>query len=219
MVANGQLVQFYWQKASLITKEFLLEVSCKRAGQWGFLAALINFIVGEHGWRYVFYVGALPSLLTIFLRFKLKEPEKWLNDHKRRVELKKTKNYVTEEEKEYAHFTFILLFSKKYIRRTLVGLLLATLALFGVWGATYWIPAIIETLAKSSGVTDNYIKGRIFLTITLLNIGAILGALAFWPITNKLGRRGAFLFYFLIGLLIILPNISISSKLYIIFYN
>jgi MFS family permease len=71
-----------------------------------FLAALINYLVGEHGWRYVFYVGALPALLTVFLRFKLKEPEKWLNDHKRRIELKKTKNYVTEEEKEYAHFIY-----------------------------------------------------------------------------------------------------------------
>ena len=94
------------------------------------------------------------------------------------------------------HISFILLFSKKYLRRTLVGFLLATVALFGVWGATYWIPAIIETLAKSSGVADNYIKGRIFLTITLLNIGAILGALAFWPITNKLARRGAFFLFF-----------------------
>lgn len=181
-----------------------------------FLAALINYIVGEHSWRYVFYVGALPALLTVFLRFKLKEPDKWLNDHKRRLELKLSKNYLTDEEKEYAHFTFLLLFTKKYIRRTLVGLLLATVALFGVWGATYWIPAIIETLAKADGIADNYIKGRIFLTITLLNIGAILGALSFWPITNKFGRRGAFLFYFLVGIIVI-PPIYLLAQNYVLF--
>ncbi len=176
-----------------------------------FLAAAINSLVGTHGWRIVFFVGAFPALLTLLLRFKLKESEKWIKDHARRRELKLNNNYKTEEDKEYSHFTLGLLFSKKYIKYTIIGFLLSTVALFGVWGATYWIPSIVETLAKSSGVAESAIHGRVFLAITLLNVGAIIGALSFWPIANKFGRKGAFLFYFLTGLILI-PPIYINAK-------
>jgi len=176
-----------------------------------FIAAAINFLVGTHGWRVVFFVGALPALLTLFLRLKLREPEKWVKDRARRRELKLSNKYETEEDKEYGHFTFNLLFSKKYIKYTTIGFFLSLVALFGVWGATYWIPAIVETLARSAGITESAIHGRIFLAITLLNIGAIIGALSFWPIANKFGRRGAFLFYFLTGLILI-PPIYINAK-------
>ncbi len=176
-----------------------------------FLAAAINFLVGTHGWRIVFFVGAFPALLTLLLRVKLREPEKWVKDHARRCELKLSNKYETEEDKEYCHFTFNLLFSKKYIKFTIIGFLLSAVALFGVWGATYWIPAIVETLAKSSGVPESAIHGRVFLAITLLNVGAIIGALSFWPIANKFGRKGAFLLYFLTGLILI-PPIYINAK-------
>ncbi len=176
-----------------------------------FLAAAINFLVGTHGWRSVFFVGAFPALITVLFRLKLREPDKWVKDHARRAELKRSNSYATDEEKEYRHFTFSLLFSRKYIKLTTIGFLLSAVALFGVWGATYWIPAIVETLAKSAGVAEGAIHGRIFLAITLLNIGAIVGALSFWPIATKFGRRGAFLFYFLTGLILI-PPIYINAN-------
>lgn len=176
-----------------------------------FLAAAVNLLVGPHGWRVVFFVGAIPALLTLLLRIKLKEPEKWVRDHARRRELKLSNKYETDADKEYSRFTFNLLFSRKYIKYTLIGFFLSAVALFGVWGATYWIPAIVETLAKSSGIPNSAIHGRVFLAITLLNIGAIVGALSFWPIANKFGRKGAFLFYFLLGLVLI-PPIYINAK-------
>ena len=43
-----------------------------------FLAAALNFTVGAHfGWRAMFLCGLTPAFLSLYIMFKVKEPERW----------------------------------------------------------------------------------------------------------------------------------------------
>ena len=43
-----------------------------------FLAAIVNYTIGAHyGWRAVFAVGGAPALLVAFIRYGVREPERW----------------------------------------------------------------------------------------------------------------------------------------------
>src|SRR2546421_377692 len=43
-----------------------------------FLAAIVNYTVGAHyGWRAVFAVGGTPALLVAFIRYRVRESERW----------------------------------------------------------------------------------------------------------------------------------------------
>ena len=43
-----------------------------------FLAAALNFTVGAHfGWRAMFLCGLTPAILSLYIVFKVKEPERW----------------------------------------------------------------------------------------------------------------------------------------------
>src|SRR5262249_30831018 len=43
-----------------------------------FLAAVINLKVGVYSWRYVYLVGAVPALFVLFIRFLVREPDRWV---------------------------------------------------------------------------------------------------------------------------------------------
>src|SRR5713101_414071 len=45
-----------------------------------FLAAIANYVIGaRYGWRAMFAVGGTPALLVAFIRYGVREPERWRN--------------------------------------------------------------------------------------------------------------------------------------------
>ena len=83
------------------------------------------FIVGNPhlGWRWGFAIGALPALLTLWIRWKLKEPDQWLQARARAREDATQKTGRIGE-----------LFSPELRRKTFVGVSLATIGLATFWG-------------------------------------------------------------------------------------
>lgn len=83
------------------------------------------FIVGNPnlGWRWGFAIGALPALLTVWIRWKLKEPDQWVQARAR------AREDVTQKTGR-----IVELFSRELCRKTLVGVSLATIGLATFWG-------------------------------------------------------------------------------------
>src|SRR5271169_2082882 len=78
-----------------------------------FLAAALNFTVGAHlGWRAMFLCGLTPAFLSLYIVFKVKEPEAW------------AKIAVAAAVKAASPLTQI--FNKTYRRRTIVNAALLT---------------------------------------------------------------------------------------------
>jgi MFS family permease len=106
------------------------------------MAALINLGLGvaeEHGlptspWRIMFMIGALPALLALVIRLKLKEPEAWTRTSHEGVAKKQLGSYRE-------------LFSTPIWRKhALLGLVLACSGVVGLWGVGFYTPDLIRSV-------------------------------------------------------------------------
>jgi MFS family permease len=175
-----------------------------------FIAAVIHLYMSDLGWRAMFLVGLAPALVAFLIRAKVNEPECWENVQKRR------KGVVKEEAAESSRLrrlTLAQLFEPWIRRDTIVGTLLATVAAFGLWGATNWTPSILREALASRQMAENMVNDLVSFAVMSLNAGAFLGYLAFAPLAERFGRKPAFLF-FLVGSALMLPLTFLSTRDY-----
>ncbi|MBW3598017.1 MAG: MFS transporter [Planctomycetes bacterium] len=171
-----------------------------------------EFIVGDPdlGWRWGFVVGALPAFLTLWIRWRLREPDKWLQarDAAAKDPRQRTGNLAE-------------LFQGRLLGRTLLGVSLAAIGLATFWGVHIYgkdlmrqraevrflaqenvLPeADAQTRAAALKPHQESIKSWEMLGMLLVTTGGGLGLFCFGPICEWLGRRGAFAVYHLGGLI------------------
>jgi len=179
------------------------------AGQW---------IVSDPrlGWRWAFAVGALPALLTLWIRWQLREPEAWIAARSRRGVAERA-GRLTE------------LFAGEVGRRTALGFLLAVVGLATFWGVHIYGREFARRRAERAMVgaaqqgdagsrhkaqgdgrpaealtaeATRRLKQQEMLGMFLTTTGGGLGLLAFGPICEWLGRRRAFVLFHLGGLVL-----------------
>lgn len=163
------------------------------------------FLLPALGWRAGFVLGALPALLTVWIRLSLKEPENWERARER------AQADVTKKLGSLAD-----LFRPGLLGKTLVGVGLATVGLTTFWGSHIYGKDLMRRDAESlyatgddSGDTprpgageppvDNaaVLKRWEMTGMFLVTTGGGLGLLAFGPICERVGRRLAFLIFHL----------------------
>lgn len=175
-----------------------------------FLAAFIYLYVAELGWRAMFLVGMAPAVVALFVRLKIKEPDCWEDVRKKRIEPVEGQG---GELQRLHRFTFLQLFERWSIRDTIVGTTLATVAAFGLWGATNWTPSIVRDALATKVLSPSITNDLVSFAVMSLNAGAFLGYLAFAPLAERFGRRPAFLFM-LVGSFILLPATFLLTNEY-----
>lgn len=168
---------------------------------------------GDDTWRLGFLIGIIPALLVVVIRWKMKEPEQWQQAKER-------------EKQDATQITGSLpdLFKAQNVRNTLVGVALATIGLVTFWGChIYGKNALLRsaerTALSAEGVAQDAgkevkkaaldkhqatIKRAEMTSMCLNTIGGGLGLVLFGGISNILGRKGAFIFYHLGGLVMAL---------------
>ena len=174
--------------AALVAEVWPEEKRAKAAGilqsAWaaGFLlAALINLLLRNHGWRPIFVVGIAPAVVALLVRLWVKEPERWVQAQAAERETGSIRTLKLAE-----------LFAPGLARSTFVGAGLAFVAVFGLWGATNWTPTLIRALPDMQGLDDAALASRVSYAAMLLNAGALAGYLSFGPLADRFGRRVAF---------------------------
>lgn len=164
----------------------------------GFTIALLGQTWDVRGWRLGFMLGAVPALLIVWVRAGLREPESWLQARK-----------AAERGDEKAGQVRSL-FAPALRRRTLVGVGLAAVGLATFWGAhIYGKDTLRNAYAAADPAAD--LKRGEMLGMFLVTTGGGLGLLAFGPISERLGRRGAFLLFQLGGLVAALVLFHVLS--------
>ncbi|MFP6621707.1 MAG: MFS transporter [Pirellulaceae bacterium] len=169
--------------------------------------------LGASAWRWGFAIGVVPALLTLLIRWKLKDPEQWI---KARELAKQDANQKTGR--------LIELFQGEQLRSTLVGVSLASIGLVTFWGghiygknallrhaqqqalATEQVPADAgkETKQAAYKVHDKEIKQAEMLSMTLNTLGGGLGLVFFGTISTRLGRKKAFILYHVVAFLLMI---------------
>lgn len=164
-----------------------------------FFAALITRIVDVGSWRYVYLVGAVPAIFVLFIRLMIKEPERWVEVRDQR---RLAKVEGPHEATELDAFTLKQLFSPRLRRDTLVASALAFTVLLALWGATMWIPSVIREAGAREGLSAADQNRYATYAVMLLNGGSLFGYLGFGPLADRFGRRAAFLFFFIGGVIL-----------------
>jgi MFS family permease len=167
-----------------------------------FVAASINLLLRDCGWRPIFVVGVAPAAVALLVRLWVREPERWI---RARAEEPQAGAGPLRKLAE--------LFAPGLARSTAVGSGLAFVAVFGLWGATNWTPTLIRALPDLRGMNDSQLTSRVSYAIMMLNAGALAGYLSFGPLADRLGRRWAFALM-CAGSLVLLPVTFLTPRAY-----
>ncbi len=156
-----------------------------------FLAALANYGIGSHyGWRAMFVVGGVPALLLAWIRHGVVEPAAW-----------KKKESVVRSWAVWRPFS--ALFSSDLRQRTIVNALLMLASICGLWAGTVYVPAAITALAEAGGHVGPQAAQLASWGTMLVSFATILGCLAMPSLAERLGRRGALAFFFVLMMVFI----------------
>ncbi|MGD9725846.1 MAG: MFS transporter [Nitrospiraceae bacterium] len=196
--------------AALVAETWPEEKRAKAAGilqsAWAvgfFLAAIANLLLKDYGWRTLFLIGVLPAFVALLVRWSVKEPDRWVRAHDRTMPTARTGLFHLAE-----------LFTPSLRRGTWVGSILAFVAVFGLWGATNWVPTLIRELPDLQGKETAAIAEYVSYAIMALNVGALCGYLGFGPLADRFGRRPIFGFM-CAGSLIMLPLVYLVPGTYL----
>ena len=196
--------------ASLVAEVWPEEKRAKAAGilqsAWAmgfFLAALFNLLLRGYGWRVLFVVGVVPALVALLVRLWVKEPERWV------------KARAHELASGMGHrIKLAELFQSGLRRSTLVGSVLAFVAVFGLWGATNWTPTLIRALPDMRGLDTPSLEQYKSYATMVLNAGALIGYLSFGPLADRFGRRPVFALM-CAGSLVMVPLTFLTPHAYV----
>jgi MFS family permease len=153
-----------------------------------FLSHLEESGAVESAWRWMFVIGALPALLALVIRMRMKEPAGW-QKMKDSGELAKT-----------SAFTYGTLFAdRRWRRNAIIGMLLSSVGVIGTWGIGFFSidlsRYVFQEHFKAEGLVGKDLTGMVSryaaYTSMMLNVGAFFGMLTFSKIAQTLGRRPA----------------------------
>jgi MFS family permease len=164
-------------------------------------AALLNMAMGplaeagivNSSWRPLFVVGAVPALLALVIRGRLKEPEQW-------QKVSHT-GAVKQQLGSYA-----LMFSDpRWRKNALIGLGLAFAGVVGLWAVGFYtmdlVGDVLQSRFSAMGIKDQALNSKVgfwkSITSIMINGGAAFGMFGFGIITQRIGRKATFVIAFL----------------------
>jgi SHS family lactate transporter-like MFS transporter len=145
----------------------------------GYLLAAIaaRFVLPTLGWRWMFWLGGLPALLALYVRTHVPESEAW-----RQHRVPTMAAILETTGKHWKLFAYLVL--------------LMTLFMFLSHGTQDLYP---DFLKHEHGVTPN----QVAYVAILYNIGAVVGAILFGHLSERLGRRYSILVALALSLVMI----------------
>jgi len=203
--AGGVLVSETWpaalrNKATSIVQSAWAIGAILAAGLAGLFFDVLP--LGNEAWRWLFAVGALPSLLVLWLQRRVEEPELW----KANRDAGKLKGNP-----------YKVLFGPELRKRTLLACTLSSLLLFAYWGLFTWLPNLLASPIEKGGAGMTIVKSVAF--IVPMQLGAFAGYLSFGPLADKFGRRRTFAAFTITAALVVpvyLRLMSTPSLLFIL---
>ncbi len=187
------------------------------------IAAVISMVLGHYeetgavqgAWRWMFVIGMAPALLAVFIRRRLKEPEKW----KAATHADSADGIAAPEAK--AGSIADLFGNPRWRRNAIVGMVLGFSGVVGLWGIGFFsfdlIRPVFEADMKARGVAPEIIKGRLTFLVGLTsffqNLGGFFGVYAFTRYTARIGRRPAFAVSFVLAMLATSGHVLVHRQL------
>ncbi len=156
----------------------------------GLCAMSVAKVDPTQSWKYLFWIGAAPAFLCIFIMLRLKEPEKWVQARaaSQAIGGKKMGSYTD------------MFGEARWRKPALLGMLLCVAGVVGLWGVGFFSPELvgpaIEASLKAQGISaaDLGAEKGLWISYNLIvqNLGAFAGMIVFSKICHAFGRKKAF---------------------------
>lgn len=148
------------------------------------LAAVVaSVVIARMNWRWVFFAGVLPALVTLWIQRKVPEPALW--------ELQ-IKTPALRSEK--------VALWRRALPRLFALLSMNTFGMFAWWGLFTWIPAYLALPISKGGRDFSRFDFTSFLVV--LNLAGMLpGYLLFGVFADKFGRKRTIITYLILAAL------------------
>ena len=147
---------------------------------WLASVVLANPELGDEGWRWLFAIGVVPALFTLWIRRGVRESPVW------------TKRAAAAEPRGNP---FKAIFGPKLLGRTLRIIALGGAVQFAYWGLFFWLPPFLQRPVEQGGAGMGVVGSLTW--IIAMQVGAYLGYLTFGFIADRLGRRRTFILFML----------------------
>jgi MFS family permease len=161
---------------------------------------LQGLAIGENpvtAWRIMFVIGTVPALLAIFIRRRLKEPERW--------QAAAHSGAVSKQLGSYRE----LFQDPTWRRHALAGMMLAFAGVVGLWGIGFFsfdlLASVFRKKFEAEGMSQQAIAANLAfwvgLTSVMQNIGGFFGIYAYSKVTHYIGRKPAFVISFILAMI------------------
>lgn len=139
-------------------------------------------------WRLVMAFGALPALVAMILRRRLKEPDQWVRAP------------------SAARGRMSDLFTPALRRRTWGGAVVAVVTLVTLWVTVTFLPAVASFMAVSAEQRAS----TILRCMMMFNVGSLVGTFLAIPIAARLGRRRLYIGSFAASVVLLVAAFGLS---------
>ena len=164
-------------KALAITQSFW-------AVGYALAAAVTAVVLPRWGWRAVFFVGAVPALLTLWIRRSVEEPAIW-RERRHQPAQGSSRPGVRA------------LFVGPYRKTTNALILMNAAALFAYWGFNTWNPAFLSLPSDQGGIGLSAVTMSGF--VIAMQVGTWMGYVTFGFVSDHIGRKRTYVTYLLVA--------------------
>jgi len=171
-----------------------------------FLASFVWLLMsglGPDAWRYMFLIGILPALLTLWMRTSIDESQTWQQVNARRREARARKAAgaaLSAHDQALTRFTITDLFAEPETRRrTILVFLMSLTTTLAWWGISSWVPPYIASVAAKANLPPQQWASYAGMAY---NFGAILGYAGLGFLADRFGRKPVVMLYFAVAFLL-----------------
>jgi MFS family permease len=153
-----------------------------------FVSWLVQAVLGLN-WGAVFFAGVLPALFALWVRRKVEEPEVWRQARQARAD------------RSHAGSAVRTILGGRMPIITIALTLMNGCTMFAWWGFNTWVPSYLSAPAATGGVG----LGGTAMTVLLITsqVGMWFGYVTFGYVSDRIGRRLAYVGYLLLAALFV----------------
>jgi len=176
------------------------------AGVGGLLASFVWLGIGGLGpnaWRYMYLVGILPALITLWIWRSVPESPRWEQSHERRREahaMRRSGTALAGEHAALTRFTVTDLFLERSVRGRLIAASVLMLSVtFGFWGVATFVPTYVAHVAAGQGLSAPHYAAVAGLLYTGVQI---FGFIALGFLADGIGRKPTTMLWYAMSLIL-----------------
>ena len=163
---------------------------------YGAAAIVTAVVMPLGGWRWVFFVGILPALFTLWVRRNVEEPAIW---RETRAAPASRSGGVLD------------IFRGPMLRLTVAVTVMNAFTMFAWWGFNLWLPGYLSLPPAQGGV--GLTTGVMSVFVFVMQIGMWFGYVTFGYVSDHVGRKKTYIGYLVTAAVLLFLYVSIRAPL------